>query len=115
MTLHLDISCELKGNRYMKKLTSTLLFIALTSGCATQSFEIAGGNNSGDPDQEIMQPFLISGIGQTQEVNAAEICGGVENVAKVESYHSFLDGLLGTLTYGIFTPRQAKIYCTKSA
>lgn len=95
----------------MKKL----LFIALVvmiSGCATQSYNINGGGST-IPDRETMQPFFVSGIGQTQHMNAAEVCGGAEKVARVESHMSFMNGLLGALTFGIYTPRQAKVYCTK--
>ena len=60
-----------------------------------------------------MQNFFVHGIGQTQEMNAAEVCGGAENVAKVESHMSFLNGFLGLISWGIYTPRQAKVYCKK--
>ncbi|MDR5900388.1 Bor family protein [Halomonas vilamensis] len=95
----------------MKKILLIAL-ITMLSGCATQSYNINGGGSS-TPDRETMQPFFVSGIGQTQHMNAAEVCGGAENVARVESHLSFVDGLLGTLTFGIFTPRQAKVYCTQ--
>lgn len=93
----------------MKKVLAIAVVI-MVSGCATQSYEINGGS-AGTPDYENMQPFFISGLGQTQSVNAAQVCDGSENVAKVESHHSFLNGLLGFATFGIYTPRQAKVYC----
>ncbi|WP_053980174.1 Bor family protein [Marinagarivorans algicola] len=97
----------------MKKSLIAIVAAASISGCATQTFEISGGNNSTTPNKETMQPFFISGLGQTQEMNAAEICGGAEKVAKVESHMSFLNGFLGMVSWGIYTPRQAKVYCTK--
>ena len=60
-----------------------------------------------------MQPFFVSGIGQAQEVNPATVCGGIDKVSKVEVQQSFLDGLLGGLTWGIFTPREAMVYCSQ--
>ncbi len=94
----------------MYKLSIGLLFVAVTTGCSTQSF-IVNDQAGPTPTKEIMQPFFISGLGQTQEVDAAEVCNGAENVAKVETHMSFLDGLLGTLSSGVYTPRQATVYC----
>jgi hypothetical protein len=95
----------------MKKIT-TLLLIGILSGCSTQSYNINGGAGN-EPTKEKMQAFFVSGLGQTQEMDAAKICGGVEKVAKVESHMSFLNGFIGTITFGIYTPRQAKVYCKK--
>jgi hypothetical protein len=39
-------------------------------------------------------------------------CGGADKVAKVEAYITFWDGLLGAVTWGIYTPHTAKVYCT---
>lgn len=95
----------------IKKISLVIAFAAI-SGCATQTFEINGGGALA-PDEEKMQSFFVSGLGQTQEMDAAEICGGADKVAKVESHLNFIDGFLGALTYGIYTPRTAKVYCTQ--
>ncbi len=90
--------------------TGILVLCILVSGCATQTYQINGGAGK-EPTQEEMQTFFVSGIGQTQEMDAASVCGGVDKVAKVESYQSFLDIFLGVITWGIYTPRQARVYC----
>ena len=96
----------------MKKVIIGLLIALLLAGCATQRFTINGGvGDKEEPDIKKMQHFFVAGIGQTKELNAAEICGGVDKVAKVEAYITFWDGLLGALTYGIYTPHTAKVYC----
>jgi len=97
----------------MKKTLFAIMVTGSIAGCATQTFEMSGGNSSPIPTKEIMQPFFISGLGQTQEVDAAKVCGGVDKVAKVETQMSFINGLLGSLSWGIYTPRQAKVYCIK--
>ncbi len=86
--------------------------LIVVSGCSTQSFVI---NDTYEPTstKETMQPFFVSGLGQTQEVDAADICDGADNVAKVETKMSFLNGVLGTLSSGLYTPRQATVYCTR--
>ena len=92
------------------KIIITLLLSSVLFGCSTQSYNINGGAGI-EPTKETMQPFFISGIGQTQEIDAASVCGGADKIAKVESHMSFLNGLLGGLSFGIYTPRQAKVYC----
>ena len=37
-------------------------------------------------------------------VDAAKICGGAENVVKTETQQTFVNGLLGFITLGIYTP-----------
>jgi hypothetical protein len=97
----------------MKKAIIGLLLIVLITGCATQRFTINGdGDEKKEPDVKKMQHFFVAGIGQTKELNAAEICGGIDKVAKVEAYITFWDGLLGAVTWGIYTPHTAKVFCT---
>ena len=40
-------------------------------------------------------------------VDAAKICGGAENVVKAETQQTFVNGLLGFITLGIYTPLEA--------
>ncbi len=92
------------------KMVIALLLSAVLSGCATQVYSINGGAGS-VLAQEKMQAFFVSGLGQTQGMDAAKVCGGADKVAKVESHMSFLNGFLGFISAGIYTPRQAKVYC----
>ena len=52
--------------------------------------------------------FFVSGIGQKKTVDAAKICGGAENVVKTETQQTFVNGLLGFITLGIYTPLEAQ-------
>ena len=51
----------------------------------------------------ITHHFFVSGIGQKKTVDAAKICGGAENVVKTETQQTFVNGLLGFITLGIYT------------
>ena len=53
--------------------------------------------------------FFVSGIGQKKTVDAAKICGGAENVVKTETQQTFVNGLLGFITLGIYTPQRVCI------
>ena len=55
--------------------------------------------------------FLVSGIGQKKTVDAAKICGGAENVV-VKTYKTSVNGLLGFITLGIYTPLEARALLT---
>lgn len=101
-----------KGIR-LKKAILVLAVLAF-SGCATQTYHINKGVSS-VPTKDKMQHFFVSGLGQEQEMDAAAVCGGAGNIIKVESKHEFIDGLLGAVTWGIYTPRHAKVYCKKAS
>ena len=59
-----------------------------------------------------MHHFFVSGIGQKKTVDAAKICGGAENVVKTETQQTFVNGLLGFITLGIYTPLEARVLLT---
>jgi len=96
----------------MKKF-NLILTLLLLNGCATQTYHVNSIGNANVEKEERMQNFFVAGVGQENELDAAKICHGTENIIKVESKLSFLDGFLGVLTSGIYTPRTAKVYCKK--
>ena len=46
-----------------------------------------------------------------ETVDAAKICGGAENTAT--ELKTFVNGLLGFITLGIYTPLEARRYCSQ--
>ena len=48
---------------------------------------------------------------QKKTVDAAKICGA-ENVVKTETQQTFVNGLLGFITLGIYTPLEARVLLT---
>ncbi len=93
----------------MKKLIAGAAFAMVLVGCSTQVALVNGSD--GRLAKEDLQSFFVSGLGQTQTRAATAICGGADKVVKVETMFSPLNWLLGFLSYGIYTPRDAKIYC----
>ena len=63
--------------------------------------------------KSITHHFFVSGIGQKKTVDAAKICGGAENVVKTETQQTFVNGLLGFITLGIYAPLEARVYCSQ--
>ena len=65
---------------------------------------------SSSTKETITHHFFVSGIGQKKTVDAAtKICGGAENVVKTETQQTFVNGLLGFITLGIYTPLEARV------
>ena len=95
----------------MKKFAIAGICLALLSGCATQTYTLAPQSQA-TPSYDKAQTFFVSGIGQEQSVDAAEVCGGADKVAKVQTQLSPLNALIG-FVQGIYTPRQIQVYCKK--
>lgn len=95
-----------------KKLVLPILLMAVmfTGACSTQSFLIKGGGSS-VPTEKGWNHFFVQGIGQKGKIDAAAICGGADKIAKVESKYTVGNWFLQAITFGIYTPRQYKIYC----
>jgi uncharacterized lipoprotein YajG len=96
----------------IKKLIAVAALSTMLAACSTQTFTL-NNHDVTTPKTDAMQAFFVYGIGQTQTVNAAAICGGAKHVVKTEVQQTFVDGLLQGLTFGIFSPRQARVYCSK--
>ena len=85
----------------MKKMLLTALALLIT-GCAQQTFTVQNKPAAVALKETITHHFRF-GIGQKKTVDAAKICGGAENVVKTETQQTFVNGLLGFITLGIYT------------
>ena len=88
----------------MKKCYSLLRCPTYYTGCAQQTFTV---QNKPAARKTITHHFFVSGIGRS--VDAAKICSGAENVVKTETQQTFVNGLLGFITLGIYTPLEARV------
>ena len=93
----------------MKKMLLATALALLITGCAQQTFTVPKQTGSSSTKETITHHFFVSGIGQKKTVDAAKICGGAENVVKTESQQTFVNGLLGFITLGIYTPLEARV------
>lgn len=93
----------------MNKLCVAALLALSLTGCAQQTFVMK--QNQVGAAKTTSQPFFISGIGQRKSIDAAQVCGGQEKVSRVEVQQTFVNGLLSVVTFGIYTPREARVYC----
>ena len=94
----------------MKKMLLAAALALLITGCAQQTFTVQNKPAAVAPKTIVS---CVSGIGQKKTVDAAKICGGAENVVKTETQQTFVNGLLGFITLGIYTPLEARVYCSQ--
>lgn len=96
----------------MKKfMTMVALGSALiVSGCATQTAILKPTQATVATTTE-SQSFFIGGIGQEKTIDASAACGSAQNVAKVQTTQTGKEVLLSAITFGIYSPRTAQVYC----
>ena len=94
----------------MKKMLLAALALLIT-GCAQQTFTCSkqtGSSSTGNHHPS----FLRFWNWAKKTVDAAKICGGAENVVKTETQQTFVNGLLGFITLGIYASLEARVYCS---
>ncbi|WP_411751452.1 Bor family protein [Serratia sp. (in: enterobacteria)] len=94
----------------MNKLFATAIVTLLLTGCAQQTFNVKSEPVAA-PKQVTTHHFFVSGIGQQKTIDAAAVCGSSDKVVRTEVQQTFVNGLLGVVTLGIYTPREARVYC----
>ena len=94
-----------------KMLLATALALVIT-GCAQQTFTVQNKPAAVAPKETITHHFFVSELGR-RKLSMQPNCGGAENVAKTETQQTFVNGLLGFITLGIYTPLEARVYCSQ--
>ena len=94
----------------MKKLIAIAVLQLALVGCAQQTFTIR--EEAAVLKKETHQTFFVHGIGQSQSIDAANVCGGADKVARTEVRQSGMDVFLRIVTLGIYTPHEARVYCS---
>ena len=97
----------------MLKKALFLVAVSLLVGCAQTKFHMQGRDDSAAAKYDAPQHYVISGLGQQKNLDPVAICGGVDKVKRVETQITFLNGLLSSLTFGIYSPIQARVYCSR--
>ena len=95
----------------MKKMLLATALALLITGCAQQTFNVQNKPAAVATKGNHHPSFLRFWNWAEETVDAAKICGGAENVVKTETQQTFVNGLLGFITLGIYTPLEA--YCSQ--
>ena len=95
----------------MKKLFLNLALVVglslfLTS-CYTYTFTVGDGPQTGVTVTE-KNHYLIYGLAPLKTSDPSTMAGGASNY-EVTIQHTFIDGLLNAITWGIYTPTTTKV------
>ncbi len=90
----------------MKKLISNVLLVSLLvvsmSSCFTYTYTMGSGPQTGVEVKE-KNHYLIYGLAPLNVSDPVKMAGDAENY-QVTIEHTFVDGLLNAITFGIYTP-----------
>ncbi|OFZ79451.1 MAG: hypothetical protein A2583_02940 [Bdellovibrionales bacterium RIFOXYD1_FULL_53_11] len=87
------------------------LALASLAACSTVTMRTKGTAKLGTtPTFESSKPYFLWGLVGEHHIDIKEICQGKEAV-QWQAQNTFLDGLLGCVTLGIYAPRTAKVWC----
>ena len=92
----------------MKKSSAALVAFALmASGCYHAI--VTTGRAEGKVINKPFQPSFVFGLVPPPPLNVASECPS--GVAKVETQHSFVEGLVAAITFSLFTPMTITVTC----
>ncbi|MEX1670015.1 Bor family protein [Zhongshania guokunii] len=95
----------------MKKQFTTV-FLALSLGaCSTVTINPSSSAKlSSEPSYQQRKNFFFWGLAGEHRVDVTAVCAQ-QNVAQMQSQQTFVDGLLGAVTLGIYAPHSVKVWC----
>ena len=99
----------------MKKMLLATALALLITGCAQQTFTVQNKPAAVAP-KETISPIISSflELGRRKNCRCSQNSpGGAENVVKTETQQTFVNGLLDFITLGIYTPLEARVYCSQ--
>ncbi|MBT4922632.1 MAG: lipoprotein bor [Rickettsiales bacterium] len=90
----------------------TFSFLLLLSSCTTQKVIL---DRAGDPELSPAykqdEAFFLNGPFQSANVDTRRVCGSLDKVYSFQAKKTFLNGFVAMITYGIYTPREGKVFC----
>ncbi|NND36137.1 MAG: Bor family protein [Gammaproteobacteria bacterium] len=95
----------------MCRLILVLCAVMVIAGCSTITInprsEIVVRD---EPSYEQTRDFFLWGLVGEERVNVTEACDG-KAVAQMQSQATFVNGFLGLITLGIYSPHTVKVWC----
>ena len=96
----------------MKKMLPATALALLITGCAQQTFTVQNKPAAVTKGNHHPSFLLVSGIwAEEKTVDAAKILWRQKNKKETETQQTFVNGLLGFITLGIYT--RQRVYCSQ--
>lgn len=91
-----------------------LVFLALLTACAQTQILTSGQEAvlKTPPTLEDQIDFYLFGFLEATQVNLQKVCGD-QAVLQIESLYTFEDGLISIFTFGIYSPKTYRVWCTE--
>ena len=94
-------------------LLATALALLIT-GCAQQTFTVQNKPAAVAPKETITHHFFVSELGRRKLSMQPKFVAAQKMLLKQEKLQqTFVNGLLGFITLGIYTPLEARVYCSQ--
>ena len=97
----------------MKKMLLATALALLIAGCAQQTFTVQNKPAAVAPKETITHHFFVSGIGQKKLSMQPKFVAAQKMLLKQKPSKIFVNGLLGFITLGIYTPPPKRVYCSQ--
>ena len=97
----------------MKKMLLATALALLITGCAQQTFTVQNKPAAVAPKETITHHFFVSELGRRKLSMQPKFVAAQKMLLKTETQQTFVNGLLGFITLGIYTPLEARVYCSQ--
>ncbi len=95
----------------MKKKIRLMIYLCCLSmimtSCYTYTMTVGNGAQTGATVQG-KNHYFIGGLAQGKQTDPKELAGDIDDYT-VTIQHTFVDGLVNVLTFGIYTPTTTKV------
>ncbi|NEM99543.1 Bor family protein [Pontibacter burrus] len=85
-----------------KLMAAAVLMSSMLTSCYTYT-TVVGNGAQGNTQVRKMNHYVIYGLAPVGVSNPAEMAGGAKDYT-VKTEHTFIDGLIAGITFGIYTP-----------
>jgi len=100
-----------RNNSVYGKVGLLLLLTTAIAACSTVTIRPQGGvKDSSRADYIDSKPFYLGGPIGKHKVDVNEVCEGKE-VTQMQTVTTSSDWFFSVITFGIYTPRTAKVWC----
>ena len=97
----------------MKKMLLATALALLITGCTQQTFTVQNKPAAVAQSAHITHHFFVSGIGPEENCRCSQNLWRRKILLKQKPSKHSLNGLLGFITLGIYTPLEARVYCSQ--